>query len=139
MGRARHHSRLPRHGAPRSWRGPRPRSPPPPTAAARCAVVVATSPSVGLVTCHRMSGPAALPGLARLTFQSIPSCPGPMSEAFIIDAVRTPRGKRKGSLAGVHAVDLAAHVLTSALARTGVPAERVEEVAVSYTHLRAHE
>jgi acetyl-CoA acetyltransferase family protein len=53
-----------------------------------------------------------------------------MPEAFIIDAVRTPRGKRKGSLAGVHAVDLAAHVLTSALARTGVPAERVEDVVL---------
>jgi hypothetical protein len=32
-----------------------------------------------------------------------------MSDGFIIDAVRTPRGKRKGSLAGIHAVDLAAH------------------------------
>jgi acetyl-CoA acyltransferase len=53
-----------------------------------------------------------------------------MPEAFIIDAVRTPRGKRKGSLSGVHAVDLAAHVLTSALARTGVPAERVEDVVL---------
>ena len=53
-----------------------------------------------------------------------------MSEAYIIDAVRTPRGKRKGSLAGVHAVDLAAHVLTSALSRTGVLAERVEDVVL---------
>jgi acetyl-CoA acyltransferase len=53
-----------------------------------------------------------------------------MPEAFIIDAVRTPRGKRKGSLAGAHAVDLAAHVLSSALARTGVPAERVEDVVL---------
>ena len=53
-----------------------------------------------------------------------------MCEALIIDAVRTPRGKRKGSLAGVHAVDLAAHVLTSALSRTGVPAERVEDVVL---------
>ena len=53
-----------------------------------------------------------------------------MSDAFIIDAVRTPRGKRKGSLAGIHAVDLAAHVLNAALERTGVPAERVEDVVL---------
>ena len=53
-----------------------------------------------------------------------------MAEALIIDAVRTPRGKRTGSLAGIHAGDLAAHVLTAALERTGVPAERVEDVVL---------
>src|SRR5215472_14677746 len=53
-----------------------------------------------------------------------------MTEALIIDAVRTPRGKRKGSLAGVHAVDLAAHVLDAALERTRVPPERVEDVVL---------
>jgi acetyl-CoA acyltransferase len=53
-----------------------------------------------------------------------------MPEAVIVDAVRTPRGKRKGSLSSVHAVDLAAHVLESALARTGVAPERVEDVVL---------
>jgi acetyl-CoA acetyltransferase family protein len=53
-----------------------------------------------------------------------------MAEALIIDAVRTPRGKRKGSLAGIHAVDLAAHVLNAALERTGVPAGKVEDVVL---------
>jgi acetyl-CoA acetyltransferase family protein len=53
-----------------------------------------------------------------------------MPEAVIVDAVRTPRGKRKGSLASVHAVDLAAHVLEAALARTGVAPERVEDVVL---------
>jgi len=53
-----------------------------------------------------------------------------MTEALIIDAVRTPRGKRKGSLAGVHAVDLAAHVLDAALERTRVPPESVEDVVL---------
>jgi acetyl-CoA acetyltransferase family protein len=53
-----------------------------------------------------------------------------MPEAFIIDAVRTPRGRRKGSLAGVHAVDLAAHVLGAAVERAGVPAERIEDVVL---------
>ena len=36
-----------------------------------------------------------------------------MSEAFIIDAVRTPRGKRKGSFALMHPVDLAAAPLNA--------------------------
>ena len=53
-----------------------------------------------------------------------------MAEALIIDAVRTPRGKRKGSLAGIHAVDLAAHVLNAALERTGAPPEKVEDVVL---------
>jgi acetyl-CoA acyltransferase len=53
-----------------------------------------------------------------------------MSEAVIVDAVRTARGRRKGSLAGVHAVDLAAHVLEAALQRTGIAPERVEEVVL---------
>src|SRR6516225_8637269 len=34
-------------------------------------------------------------------------------DAVIVDAVRTPVGKRNGSLAAVHAVDLSAHVLTA--------------------------
>jgi acetyl-CoA acetyltransferase family protein len=53
-----------------------------------------------------------------------------MAEALIIDAVRTPRGKRKGSLAGIHSVDLAAHALNAVLERTGVPAEKVEDVVL---------
>ena len=53
-----------------------------------------------------------------------------MPTAVILDAVRTPRGKRKGSLSGVHPVDLAAHVLRAALARTGVPAQAVDDVVL---------
>jgi acetyl-CoA acyltransferase len=53
-----------------------------------------------------------------------------MPGAVIVDAVRTPRGKRKGSLAGVHAVDLAAHVLEAALARTAIAPERMEDVVL---------
>ena len=34
----------------------------------------------------------------------------PMAEAYIVDAVRTPVGKRGGALAGVHSADLGAHV-----------------------------
>ena len=32
-----------------------------------------------------------------------------MAEAYVIDAVRTAVGKRNGSLAGVHPIDLGAH------------------------------
>ncbi|WP_372733510.1 acetyl-CoA C-acetyltransferase [Nocardioides sp.] len=51
-----------------------------------------------------------------------------MAEAFIIDAVRTPVGKRGGSLAGVHSADLAAHSIGALMARTGVDAGAVDDV-----------
>ena len=38
-----------------------------------------------------------------------------MAEAFIVDAVRSPTGKRRGSLQDVHAADLGAHVLSRLL------------------------
>jgi acetyl-CoA acyltransferase len=53
-----------------------------------------------------------------------------MPIAVILDAVRTARGKRKGSLASVHPVDLAAHVLRAALERTGLAAEAVDDVVL---------
>ena len=51
-----------------------------------------------------------------------------MQEAFIIDAVRTPVGRRKGSLAQVHAADLGAHVLNALVERNPVPAEEYDDV-----------
>ncbi len=51
-----------------------------------------------------------------------------MSEAFIVDAVRTPVGRRGGSLAAVHSADLGAHVLSSLMARTGVDPAAVDDV-----------
>jgi acetyl-CoA C-acetyltransferase len=50
------------------------------------------------------------------------------SEAYIIDAVRTPVGKRGGGLSQVHPADLGAHVLTALLDRTGVDPMAVEDV-----------
>ena len=41
-----------------------------------------------------------------------------MPEAFIVDAVRTPVGRRGGGLADAHPADLGAHVITALLART---------------------
>jgi acetyl-CoA C-acetyltransferase len=51
-----------------------------------------------------------------------------MAEAFLVDAVRTPVGKRGGGLATVHPADLGAAVLTALVERTGVDAEAVEDV-----------
>src|SRR5271154_3434346 len=53
-----------------------------------------------------------------------------MPTAVILDAVRSARGKRKGSLASAHPVDLAAHVLQAALKRVGLPAEVVDDVVL---------
>lgn len=51
-----------------------------------------------------------------------------MAEAFIVDAVRTPVGRRKGALSGVHPADLGAHVLRSLIARTGIDPGAVDDV-----------
>jgi acetyl-CoA C-acetyltransferase len=51
-----------------------------------------------------------------------------MPEAFIVDAVRTPVGKRGGGLAAVHPADLGASVLTALVERTGVDPAAVEDV-----------
>src|SRR5688572_26080223 len=53
-----------------------------------------------------------------------------MREAVIVDAVRTPlgRGKPNGQLAGIHAVDLLAHALKSAIERTGIDPLEVDDV-----------
>jgi len=51
-----------------------------------------------------------------------------MPEAYIIDAVRTPVGKRNGGLAKVHSADLGAHVLKALMARTGVDPGAIEDV-----------
>jgi acetyl-CoA C-acetyltransferase len=51
-----------------------------------------------------------------------------VSEAYIVGAVRTPVGRRNGGLASVHPVDLAAHVLTELIARTGADPAAVDDV-----------
>jgi acetyl-CoA C-acetyltransferase len=51
-----------------------------------------------------------------------------MPEAFIVDAVRTPVGKRGGALADVHSADLGAHVLAALMRRTGVDPGAVDDV-----------
>ncbi|WP_395695502.1 acetyl-CoA C-acetyltransferase [Nocardioides sp.] len=51
-----------------------------------------------------------------------------MPEAYLVDAVRTPVGKRGGALAGVHSADLAAHTISALLRRTGVDPGAVDDV-----------
>ncbi|MFL3020380.1 MAG: thiolase family protein [Candidatus Poriferisodalaceae bacterium] len=51
-----------------------------------------------------------------------------MREAVIVDAVRTPGGKRNGKLQDWHAVDLAAHVLKALEERTGIDPSIVDDV-----------
>ncbi|MBM7508947.1 acetyl-CoA C-acetyltransferase [Nocardioides salarius] len=53
-----------------------------------------------------------------------------MPESYIIDAVRTPVGKRGGALAGVHSADLAAHSLAALVRRTGIDAGAVDDVVL---------
>ena len=51
-----------------------------------------------------------------------------MAEAYLIDAVRTPVGKRGGGLARVHPADLGAHVLRALVARSDFDPAAVEDV-----------
>ena len=51
-----------------------------------------------------------------------------MPEAFIVDAVRSPVGRRGGSLSQIHPADLGAHALTSLVERSGIDPGAVEDV-----------
>ncbi|MBP2324232.1 acetyl-CoA C-acetyltransferase [Kibdelosporangium banguiense] len=51
-----------------------------------------------------------------------------MSEAYIIQAVRTPVGRRGGALSGVHPADLGAHVIKALFTDTGVDPGEVDDV-----------
>ena len=53
-----------------------------------------------------------------------------MPEAYIVGAVRTPVGTRKGALAAVHPADLGAHVLRELMQRTGVDPSAVDDVVM---------
>jgi acetyl-CoA C-acetyltransferase len=51
-----------------------------------------------------------------------------MPEAFIVDALRSPTGKRRGSLAAVHGADLGAHVVKAIVDRNPIPPEDYDDV-----------
>jgi acetyl-CoA C-acetyltransferase len=51
-----------------------------------------------------------------------------MAQAYIVDALRTPTGRRKGGLAEVHPADLGGYVLRELVERNDVPGEDYEDV-----------
>ncbi len=51
-----------------------------------------------------------------------------MRDAVIVEAVRTPVGKRNGGLSGVHPVSLSAHVLRALAERSGIDPALVDDV-----------
>jgi acetyl-CoA C-acetyltransferase len=51
-----------------------------------------------------------------------------MSDAYIVEAVRTPVGRRRGGLAAVHPADLGAHPIRTIVERTGVDPAAIEDV-----------
>lgn len=51
-----------------------------------------------------------------------------MSEAYIVDAVRTPVGKRGGGFAGSHPADMAAHVIKTVVGRHDVDPAAIDDV-----------
>ena len=58
---------------------------------------------------------------------------GAVPSAVIVDAVRTPVGKRGGRLSGWHAVDLAAQPLAALMARNDLDPALVEDVIMGCT------
>lgn len=55
---------------------------------------------------------------------------GGISDAYVVDAIRTPLGRRNGTLKSVHPVDLLAGQLNAIIARNGVPPEGIEDVII---------
>src|SRR5262245_37702712 len=53
-----------------------------------------------------------------------------MPEAYIIDTVRTPVGKRGGGLSQVHPADLGGHTLKALVERTGIDPGAVDDVVM---------
>jgi acetyl-CoA C-acetyltransferase len=51
-----------------------------------------------------------------------------MPEAYIVEAVRTPVGKKGGGLSAVHPADLGAHILKAVVERSGIDPAAVEDV-----------
>jgi acetyl-CoA C-acetyltransferase len=56
-----------------------------------------------------------------------------MAEAYIVDAVRTPVGRRGGALAGVHSADLGAHAISALVRRSGIDPAAVDDVILGCT------
>lgn len=53
-----------------------------------------------------------------------------MAEAYLVEAVRTPVGRRGGGLGGIHPADLGAHVLKALVERAGIDPAAVDDVVL---------
>ena len=51
-----------------------------------------------------------------------------MPQAYIVDALRSPTGRRKGGLSQVHGADLGAHVIKAVVDRAGIPDNEYDDV-----------
>lgn len=51
-----------------------------------------------------------------------------MAEAYIVDALRSPTGRRKGGLAQIHGADLGAHVLKGIVENNNIPENDYDDV-----------
>jgi acetyl-CoA acetyltransferase len=57
-----------------------------------------------------------------------------VTEAYVIDALRTPIGRYGGALANARPDDLAAHVIRAAVDRSRLPVEQIDEVYMGCTN-----
>ena len=56
-----------------------------------------------------------------------------MTDAFLVEAVRSPVTRRGGPLAGVHSADLGAHVIGALMSRSGIDPAAVDDVILGCT------
>ncbi|MCW5722535.1 MAG: acetyl-CoA C-acetyltransferase [Devosia sp.] len=56
-----------------------------------------------------------------------------MAEVYIVDAVRTPVGRKKGAFANIHSADLGAHPIKALMSRTGIDPAAVDDVIYGCT------
>ena len=51
-----------------------------------------------------------------------------MADAYIVGAIRTATGRKKGRLSGIHPVDMGAIVVDELIEQTGIPTNQVDDV-----------
>ena len=51
-----------------------------------------------------------------------------MADAYIVGAIRTATGRKKGRLSGIHPVDMGAIVVDELIEQTGIPTNEVDDV-----------
>ena len=76
----------------------------------------------------RLGNPPVTPAAYTARMPVAPSSPLSPHDVVIVDALRTPIGRRNGGLAGVHPVDLLAHVLRELVAKSGVDPNAIGQV-----------